>query len=358
VVPACESQLCELFAYEHAVLFGRARAGLVAVLEEVGQRPATAFIPSNICVAVSTAVDAAGYETKLVPVSPMSGLAEDDRLAATIEEHQARFGVVMPTHLYGMWSDYPRTRRIASQRGWFVLENDSLAASISLRREGASDALLLSFGGGKTIDAEGSGAILTNDSALAKALERRADGWPTVSAETEAVELNLVLARRYLSALGRPEVGEPLLEIDLLHCRNKFDENERGNILNALSRFPQENASRLSRLDLWQSSLSELAPALRMPEIPIRTPWRAVFRFECSKLRNSVVDALRRNGFDAGTNYPPLTDSLPRRLQGQSHADAERWGQIVLTLWLDPRYDKKRIAEAAIIIKNVIETKS
>ena len=351
---SCESQLCSSFGYDHAVLFGRGRAGLLAVLEEVGGRDAPVIIPSNICVAVPAAIKAAGCKPILASVSAMSGLADDARLAAAVEGNQSRYGIVMPTHLYGMWSNYPRTRQSASERGWFLLENDSLASSIDLRQKNTGDALLLSFGAGKTIDAGTSGAILTNDASLAEALKRRAKNWPIVSHEVDAAETNVVLARRYLYALGRAEVGEPLLEVDVAHCQSSFDELKRDNLLEALARFGQQNGARLSRLEQWQSALGKFAPAIAVPEVPIRTPWRAIFRFESPHLRDAVVSVLRMNGVDAGTNYPPLTDFLPKLLEGQTHADAKKWGETVLTLWVDGTYDNKRIEKAAAIIEDVI----
>jgi dTDP-4-amino-4,6-dideoxygalactose transaminase len=351
---SCESQLCSSFGYDHAVLFGRGRAGLLAVLEEVGGRNVPVIIPSNICVAVPAAIRAAGCKPVLAPVSAMSGLADDARLAAAIEDNQSPHGIVMPTHLYGMWSNYPRTRRSASERGWFLLENDSLAASIDLRQKNTGDALLLSFGSGKTIDAGMSGAVLTNDAGLAKALKRRAKNWPIVSQAVGAAEMNVVLARRYLHALGRAEVGEPLLEVDIAYCQNGFDEGKRDDILEALGRFGQRNGARMSRLKKWQSALAKFAPAIVVPEIPIRTPWRAAFRFESPHLRNAVVSALRTSGIDAGTNYPPLTDFLPKLLEGQTHADAKKWGETVLTLWIDDAYDNERIARAGAIIEDVV----
>lgn len=171
VASSIEQRLCRLFGYEHAILFGRARAGLVAVLEEAAGLNRAVVFPSNVCVAVLAAVVAAKQAPRLAAVSPQSGLAEDDRLAEAIMTI-SQPGVVMPTHIYGQLAEYRRTRRLAAERGWFVLENDSLAATISAGRDyrAYGDALLVSFGSGKTIDAGGGGAILTNDKALASAL--------------------------------------------------------------------------------------------------------------------------------------------------------------------------------------------
>ena len=163
VTGSVERRLSDLFGYEYVVLFGRARAGLVAVLEEVGVQGNPVLVPSNICLAVLASVMAAGMKPRLAPVSPLTGLAEDDRLANKLEADSASQGVVMPTHLYGQLADYSRTRRLVAERGWFLLENDSLAATVSQRGEirAFGDALLVSFGSGKAIDAGGGGAVLT-----------------------------------------------------------------------------------------------------------------------------------------------------------------------------------------------------
>ena len=122
----------------------------------------------------------------------------------------------------------------------------------------------------------------------------------------------------------------------------------------ALDEFATKNARRLARLARWQAALKNVAAELSAPMVPTPTPWRAVFRFAHSQLRDAVVNALRRSGFDAGTNYPPLTDFFPNLLRGQSHADAERWGRTVMTLWLDQTYDDLQIAKAAAVIEKII----
>lgn len=353
----CEDQLSRLFGYEHVVLFGRARSGLVAVLEEVGGPDCPVIVPSNICVAVLAAVVAAGASPLVCAVSPTSGLADDERLAAAISSCRSGRGVVMPTHLYGQLATYERTRRVAAERGWFVLENDSQAATIGLGRQSRSPggALLLSFGGGKTIDAGGGGAILTDDRDLALALSRRAQHWPPVTDRDEAAETNLVLARRYLQALHRPGASECLLDIDIANCRSGFDPSVTSSISAALARFTAENGFRQDRLERWKAALAGLAPEIEIASVPARTPWRAVFRFRTPLLRDAAVEALRHNRLDAGTNYPPVTDFFPDLLRGQKHEDAELWGRTVITLWLTAAYSDDKIDEAAGLIRKTID---
>jgi dTDP-4-amino-4,6-dideoxygalactose transaminase len=354
---SCIDWLSEMFSYEHVVLFGRARAGLAAVVEEVGGATAPILFPSNICVAVLAAASTAGTTPVLVPVSSESGLVDDDRLAEAVCNNPSSTGIVMPVHMYGMLGNYEQTYRAAANRSWFVLENDSLAATIGLDRErrASGDALLLSFGSGKTIDAQGGGAVLTDDRSLALALSRRIEHWPPVSESDERTETNLAMARRYLHALGHPEASECLLGIDVENVKKGFNDDQCEAILDASNKFPSENELRHRRLAQWYSALDDLAPGLGRPSITPRTPWRAVFRCEKGCLRDVIVERLRKRGFDAGTNYPPLTDFFPRLLQGQEYDDAKRWGDTVLTLWLTTAYDDAGIRSAASIIHRAFD---
>jgi dTDP-4-amino-4,6-dideoxygalactose transaminase len=353
-----EDRLGSAFGYGDVVPFGRGRAGLTALLEEIAEPGAPVVIPSNICVAVLAAVIAAGARPRLAPVSPESGLAEDDRLVRSICALPPMRGVVMPTHLYGSVTGYPKTRQLAAERGWFVLENDSLGATLSMQRQaGLGDALLVSFGRGKSIDGGGGGAILTNDPGLAQRLRRRAQRWPLFDAESAALEEHLVLVRRHLHAIGRPGLSEPLLELDAAACRHRFDEATSSDIDKAIDGFAETNARRMERLNRWRQALSRFAPELLPAGTAPRTAWRAAFRLREPAMRNRVAGALRAAGIDAGTNYQPLTDFAPALLAGQAHADADLWGKTVLTLWLTDDYDDTRIERAADVIGSVMVAK-
>ena len=344
--------LSDLFGLESVALFGRGRAGLAALLEELGASGLPVLIPSNLCPAVLAAVVAAGASPILVPVSPQTGLADDERFAAVLRAQPALRGFVMPTHLYGFWTDYRQTARLARARGWFVIENDCMAtlAASEKPKPAIGDAVLVSFGSGKTIDAGGGGAIFTRDEGLAAALDRRAGAWPNLGFDDEATERHLTEARRSLRALGHPALAELLLSQDLSHLRHRFDERLAEPLTAALSGFRKDCQRRRDRLESWRDSLAGLSDALTIPTVEAAAPWRMICRTRSADLRERVAQDLRRAGFDAGINYPPLTDGFPALLSGQRHVDAEDWGGNVLNLWLTDDYDPNRISRAAAVI--------
>ncbi|HMA50112.1 MAG TPA: DegT/DnrJ/EryC1/StrS family aminotransferase [Magnetospirillaceae bacterium] len=345
--------LSGLFRLEHVALFGRGRAGLAALLDEMAIAGKPVLVPSNICPAILATIAGAGGLCRPVAVSPDTGLANDARMAAALRADPSPQGVVMPAHLYGFWSSYAETARLARGKGWLLLENDcmaSLAAPGGKRPAAIGDALLVSFGPGKTIDAQGGGAILTNDARLASALERRAESWPIVTYADETVETHLTEVRRGSRALGRPAMAEPLLPLDMARLRHRFDDRLAPALETALGSFGDACERRREKFGLWQEALRGFGDEVLVPSFDTMAPWRLICRLRREGARDRLAERLREAGFDVGINYPPLTNGFPQLLAGHAHADADRWGAEVLNFWLSDSYDASRIDRAADLI--------
>lgn len=345
-----EDRIGALFGFGHVVLFGRARAGLTAVLDAVGARDKPVIFPSNLCPVVLAAITAAGALPRPAPVSPVSGLTDDERLAEAMAGEPIP-GVVMPTHLYGLWTPHARCHAA----GWFVLENDTLCTTASRdgKHRAMGNALLVSFNHTKTIEAGIGGAVLTDDSVFAAELARLAAAWPPLSAQDDAVEKHLTMARRHLRSLGRSQLEEQLLEVDAAHIRHALPQNARKRIDAAMTVFPEAISHRWERVWMWREVLAHVSEDLLAPAADLLAPWRLTRYLRRPEWRDPLVAQLRAAGFDAGTNYPPLAQSFPALLPSQP--DAERWGQAVINLWLTDDYDAGRIAAAACVIQDFFE---
>jgi dTDP-4-amino-4,6-dideoxygalactose transaminase len=353
-----KAKVSRFFSYENAVLFGRARAGLVAVIEETTGADAPVIIPSNTCSALLAAVVATGRRPVVASVSSETGLVADSFLSRAIEDHDGPPGLALVTHLYGVVADYRLTEAAARRFGWSVFENDSLAATAlapANSRLGGGKGLLVSFASGKTVDGGGGGAVLTNDPSLAASLGRRAAQWPVFDHAAEQIETHVVLARRHLAALGASEGAEAILPIEAGNCWHAFDCAWTDSVCAAIDAFPDENARRMERLEAWRAALASVRYELSVPAVPVRAAWRAVFTARDRDLRDRVVAALRAAGFDAGTNYPPLWDSAPRLIGDQRKSDGDRWGATVMTLWLTAPYSNARIRAAADVVKRTAD---
>jgi dTDP-4-amino-4,6-dideoxygalactose transaminase len=345
-------KLCRMYGYAHAVFLGRARSGLVALIDILGLAGKPIVIPSNICPAVVAAIYSGGGLIRLAPVERASGLAEDENLLQAMKDASDP-GMVMPTHLYGFLAQYDQTRSHADRTGWFVLENDTLcAARVDSfgRRQAFGDALLLSFGYAKTASAGGGGALLTDDGALAAELQGLVDSWPAPDESTRLIEENLTMARRYLRRLHRPEMSEQLLAIDSANVRHGFPSQLSPGVVEALDRVEATLARRRDVAEHWARALAPFSAELSTPTAKVAAPWRLILMAATPMLRDRIVRELQAAGYDAGINYPALTESFPMLLAGQEHENADAWSSCVLNLWLDDGYTEERIHAAAGLI--------
>jgi len=357
VLRPTEGLVADLFGFGRAVLFGRARSGLAALLDAIGGDGALPFVmPSNICSSVFAAATAAGADVRLADVDGTSGLPADETYREAMER-APRPGVVMITYLYGFARPYPRTLAAARAGGWFVLEND--AAATKARTPGTltdgpvGDALLVSFGAGKVIDGGTGGAVLTDDDALAKALRDRRRVYPPLDDAVEATETRLMLLRREARRrAASADDYEIHLAEEAAETRYRLPESRCAAIERAIAGFPAERQWRRDSADEWTQLLSETCNGIVAAGQPQDTPWRFIARIP--RRRDRVAAALRENGIDAGTNYPPLHDFFPVALKAPCGEGGRAWGDQVINLWLSPAYDKARKRHVAEIIARTL----
>lgn len=350
-------QIANAFGGDHAVLFGRARSALLALFETLGLHGRSIIlIPSNACPSLLASAWASGAEVRLAPVSAETGITEDASLADQIRNlaQEGRTGAVLLTHLYGFRLDFVLARQAARERGWICIENDANASSFASQAPLEDLARIVSFGAGKVLDAGGGGAVITHDAALAAELSQRAASYPVLDDAAAEAEHQLMLQRRALRNQGRAAEIEHSLVSELSQLRFGFDPNTTEKLAAVLAALPAHLAERQDRRALWTRALSGIAPALAPVALDQTAPWRLIVKTSPA-LRDPLVEALRANGFDAGTNYPALTQSFPALTAQDAHPDAELWAQSVINLWLDERYDSARITAACAVMEPVLE---
>lgn len=356
-----EARIADLFGYSDAVLFGRARSGVVALLDVLDLSRDAAFVmPSNLCPSLLLAVHSHCAKVSLAGVSESNGLASDAALVEAMKQ-AAQPGVVMPTHLYGFVQSYPQTVAEARAHGWFVLENDTIATKARIAGAGRTafgDALLVSFGYAKAIEAGGGGALLTDDIALARELRSREHGFPLLDdAAIKAEEEFMLLGRRLRNSQFQEiefvgHEGEKILFEQVPGCQYRFPEKMEVPLSSALNEFPQVVENRRRQVEMWNRFLAPFDDDLLVPQADCVVPWRLIRR--APGIRDKVVAALRNDGIDVGTNFPPLTSSFPALFAGKRYKGAEQWGREVLNLWLTPAYDAERMKRAAGVIGDIL----
>lgn len=357
--PELARVVAEGFSREYAVLFGRARDALLAILEVIGAQ-GPLLMPSNICPEVYLAFAAAGHRSTLVAVSATTGLPDDAAYAAAMRGRD-RPGVVMPTHLYGLVQPYTETLAVARERGWFIMENDSLATGHrALGRPSPFAAVaptVVSFGAGKTIAAGAGGAVLTNDARLARQLADVASSYPAADGEDarEAIRLGWIRGAKRGDMAARLACESALLQ-SADGQRFAFPAWAEAPLRQALEKLPEEIARRREIALAWRAALRAVGDPVEFPEIEQVAPWRLIGRV--ATRRDRVLDSLRAAGIDAGDNYPALDTFFPRHAAyaaSSAPETARHWQERVLNLWLTPDYTPRRIRQAADLIAAALE---
>jgi dTDP-4-amino-4,6-dideoxygalactose transaminase len=349
-----EATIADLFGYSHAVLFGRARSGIVALLDVLGLGQDAPFVmPSNLCSSLLMAILSSGAKVDLAEVSALNGLASDATLVDVMKQSIVP-GLVMPAHLYGFVQPYEQTLSYAKAHKWFVLENDTIATRVRFggaSRSAFGDALLVSFGYAKTIEAGGGGALLTDDVALARALRLRARSFKPLDEAANRAETEFMLFERHLRNEVDQRNGLSILDREkklfsrVPECRHGFPESLLEPLAAAINKLPDTLEFKRNQVEKWNRCLEPFNHILLPPDINCEVPWRLIRRVP--KIRNNTVIGLRNNGFDAGTNFPPLTASFPSLISTRPIKGAEKWGSEVLNLWLSSEYDSSRMNQLA-----------
>lgn len=350
---ALEAQLAELFHFQGAVLTGRGRAALCALLEEVAVGKPVLF-PANICSSVLVAIVEAGAVPVAVPVSAETGLPSEAAWREALD--RAPVGVWMISHLYGFVADASAMVDAYRLKGWFILENDANAVRPTFDPGFRPDASLVSFGYAKVISAGGGGGLLSDDAQLIDALRDRLAHYPDLSREMEALEGDVMLARRALRN-GHTPARSSLSNLEqivaaertLVRARwaGEWGQQAASRLAEALRGYGVEVARRCAVKALWDAALHDLEDDIVPVAHPQPVPWRLIRIVR--RRRGALLEALRAHGIDAGANYGSLIKEVPSGWVDLP--DEDPWGECVLNLWLDQGYTAERIESAANIMR-------
>lgn len=331
------AQVQELFQFEHCIFAGRGRSAL-ALAMMAGGLPigSPVILPANICPSVIAAVLFAKMRPLILPVRLDTGLPDESDALRLLEDTKVR-GFLLIAHLYGIHCAQYRLVEEARRRNWIIIESDTLAATAytqNTRLE--SDAMILSFGSGKSIQAGSGGALLIHDSAYAGAAQSVIADWNPISDIDNALEDHLMAHRRALRARHQPHLYSRSLAQELaLIPRSASIDWERLN--QALFELPSNRTRALESWERWSCLLRDKPLALTpKPDFP----WRLIAIAENVVMRDALLSTLRHKRIDAGSNYPSIANFFPQFAQNQI-STRDYFGDRALNLWLTDSYGEK-----------------
>jgi perosamine synthetase len=168
-----EAMLAEITGAAHAIAVVNGTAALQVCLHLAGVGPGDEVVmPSLTFVATANAVSHCGATCRFVDVDERTLGLDPARLDEHLARHRDRpIRAVVVMHTFGQPADLDALAEVCARHGVVLIEDaaESLGSSYKGRHTGNHGLLSsLSFNGNKIVTTGGGGAILTNDTALAR----------------------------------------------------------------------------------------------------------------------------------------------------------------------------------------------
>jgi perosamine synthetase len=180
-----EREVAELCGVAHGVAMVNGTASLQIALEVAGVKPSDEVIlPTMTFIATANAIHHARAVPHFADSDPVTLGLDVDALEAHLEriavretrglvnsETGARISAIVPMHTFGHPTDMDKLNELASRYGIVIVEDAAEALGSKYKGRacgGLGHIAALSFNGNKIVTTGGGGAIVTNDSELAK----------------------------------------------------------------------------------------------------------------------------------------------------------------------------------------------
>lgn len=180
----------------HVFPVSSGKAALYLALKALQQcAPGTeVVVPAYTCFSVPSAIVKAGLRVVPCDVDPESYDFDYDRLGQAITPQTL---CIVTTHLLGIPADTERVRKLAAERGVFVIED--AAQAFGVKRGGrylgtGGDVGIFSFGRGKQVTCGSGGMVVTGREEIARILDPLYEALPEESFLESVIEWGLVAA--------------------------------------------------------------------------------------------------------------------------------------------------------------------
>ena len=171
VLETLKRRLGQLMNRRYVFLFDSARVALYVLLKAY-DRPGKVIVPAYNCIVVPEAVGYAGYQPVFADIDPGTLNMTASTMAGTMTSDVT---AVLMTHQFGIPCEVDKIIELSRQHKALVIEDAAAALGASINGQPAGsfgDASIISFGNTKVVSAGSGGALLTNNSDIARRVEK------------------------------------------------------------------------------------------------------------------------------------------------------------------------------------------
>lgn len=337
--------ICRYVGRERCFLVGRGTTAIHLALKAIERLVGAGevVLPTIACPSLAQVALSAGFKPVFADVRADNFTLDADSFREQITE---RTRAVLPVHIFGYAAPMSDICAVARARGVFVIEDaaQSLGGSCDGKKMGAhGDFSILSFGGGKILDASAGGAVLTNDPELAAAVEGEVKQLPPFARTLDYSLKSLSHRNLYHAMMDLLRVdGEARVDNIFLPAVRFYEDlylqafPEDQAVLDAIARgfenLDDDNERRLERAARYESRLEGGYLALPSSWKESGVVWRYTLLVKDAAKTKRVTAALRKNKIHASNHYWSAADLF----YGEKSAPTTAYVcPRILNVWVD-----------------------
>lgn len=340
-----EEFLAKEYNKRYCVFTGSGTSALFLAFKVLDLKDKEVLFPAISCVNPVNAAICAGYGFDFCDVDPKRFTLDLDVAESLLAS--GKYGIIVPTHIYGHREDMPAVRRMCDKYGVHIVEDCAQAAGVY----GAALAAV-SFGHTKIFECEnGGGAVFCDDESTYLRLKELKKNLPP-RREDYRERVNEYRKNYYSIMNGTGSRQEKLLAIGKLQEKVKdndiFDIPDNNEVIDVIGLKDTIVTDRIRKKKLYDELLTD--EAVIKPEIySDEAVWRYSFLYTGD--RNRLLRSAREQHIDISTWYP----SLSMIYKGYDHENAKKAEEHIVNLWVDASHTDERIKEDIKILNVIME---
>lgn len=341
---------------KYVILVGRATTGLYLALKATGRRAGEVIVQNHLCPSPANAVLFAGCTPSFCDVNLHDYNMNIDSFQETITDRTIG---VLPAHLFGHPAEMNAISQIAEDRRLIVIEDAAQGFGGSYR--GAplgsfGDISVVSFGG-KIINADTGGAVLTDDATIAGEIRRLSETLPTrPNNYKERYDQYKKIFYESSSCGDERERRRRLQQLPILFkdlYLYSFDPAWAEGIGSEMNNLDKNVQIRRQHLHLYRSLLSH--ENLVHPDyLDDEVIYRYSFLVDGDR-QKELTDTIRRAGFDASNLYYVPLSSIYDTKTDRRYPNTQYISEHIVNLWMGPSVSTEYIENVCEVVNGGME---